>query len=65
MLAAVALGLIATGLPAFVVLIGVALLFALLGIALGAVPLSLLTALPLRLFGLLENDLLRPCRSTF
>ena len=59
MLAAVALGLIATGLPAFIVLIGVALLFALLGIALGAVPLSLLTALPLRLFGLLENDLLQ------
>src|SRR5215469_16709777 len=59
MLAAVALGLIATGLPAFVVLIGVALLFALLGLALGDLSLSILTALPLRLFGLLENDLLQ------
>jgi tripartite ATP-independent transporter DctM subunit len=59
MLAAVALGLVATGLPAFIVLIGVALLFALLGLALGEVPLSLLTALPFRLFGLLENDLLQ------
>lgn len=59
MLAAVALGLIATGLPAFIVLIGVALLFALLGLALGDLSWSILTALPLRLIGLLENDLLQ------
>jgi tripartite ATP-independent transporter DctM subunit len=59
MLAAVALGLVGTGLPAFIVLIGVALLFALLGLALGDLPFSILTALPLRLFGLLENDLLQ------
>jgi tripartite ATP-independent transporter DctM subunit len=59
MLAAVALGLAGTGLPAFVVLIGVALLFALLALALGDLSLSILTALPLRLIGLLENDLLQ------
>jgi tripartite ATP-independent transporter DctM subunit len=59
MLAAVALGLAATGLPAFIVLIGVALLFALLGLAFGDISLSILTALPLRLIGLLENDLLQ------
>jgi len=59
MLAAVALGLVATGLPAFVVLIGVALLFASLGLALGVLPVSVLTALPLRIIGLLENDLLQ------
>src|SRR5215469_14926389 len=49
MLAAVALGLVATGLPAFVVLIGVALFFAVLGLALGDLSLSILPALPLRL----------------
>ena len=40
-------------------LIGTALAFALLGMATGDVPLPLLTALPLRLVGLLENDLLQ------
>jgi tripartite ATP-independent transporter DctM subunit len=59
MLAAVALGLVSTGLPAFIVLIGVALLFAFLGLVLGDLSFSILTALPLRLFGLLENDLLQ------
>jgi tripartite ATP-independent transporter DctM subunit len=59
MLATVAIALVITGLPAFIVLIGTALAFALLGMATGDVPLSLLTALPLRLVGLLENDLLQ------
>ncbi len=59
MLAVVAVALLATGLPAFVVLIATALVFAVLGMATGDVPFVLLTALPYRLFGLLENDLLQ------
>ena len=59
MLALVAVVLIATGLPAFVVLIGVAVLFAVIGIAAGALPYALLTALPSRVLGLLESDLLQ------
>ena len=59
MLALVATGLVATGLPAFIVLIGVSVLFATLGLALGALPYPLLTALPLRIVGLLETDLLQ------
>jgi len=51
--------LIATGLPAFVVLIGVAVAFSLLGIVTGSISLGLLTALPLRIVGLLETDILQ------
>src|SRR5712691_1890117 len=51
--------LIATGLPAFVVLIGVAVAFSALGIVTGALPYALLTALPLRIVGLLETDILQ------
>jgi tripartite ATP-independent transporter DctM subunit len=59
MLGAVATLLIATGLPAWIVLIGVALAFAVAGLAFGVFTLSLLTAIPARLIGLLENDLLQ------
>ena len=59
MLAGVGVLLIATGLPAWIVLIGVALAFSVGGVALGALSLSLLTAVPERLIGLLENDLLQ------
>jgi len=59
MLALVAVGMIATGLPAFIVLIGVATLFAVVGIVMGALPYELLTALPWRVLGLLESDLLQ------
>jgi TRAP-type mannitol/chloroaromatic compound transport system permease large subunit len=59
MLGAVAMLLIATGLPAWIVLIGVALASALAGLACGVFALSLLTAIPARLVGLLENDLLQ------
>ncbi len=59
MLAAVAALLLATGLPAWMVLTGVALAFAGFGAALGAFPLSLIAALASRLVGLLENDLLQ------
>jgi tripartite ATP-independent transporter DctM subunit len=55
----VAAGIVFTGLPAFVVLIAVASLGALAGLATGTVPYSLLTALPGRLINLLENDLLQ------
>jgi TRAP-type mannitol/chloroaromatic compound transport system permease large subunit len=59
MLALVAILLVATGLPAFMVLIGVAAGFAALGLATGTIAYPLLTALPLRVTGLLETDLLQ------
>ncbi len=59
MLVAVALLLIVTGLPAWLVLIGVALLFAAGGMVAGAFALPLLTAMPARLLGLLEQDILQ------
>jgi tripartite ATP-independent transporter DctM subunit len=59
MLAAVAIAMLATGLPAWVVLTGVALAFSAAGIALGAFDLSLMGALDSRWVGLLENDLLQ------
>jgi tripartite ATP-independent transporter DctM subunit len=55
----VAAGIVFTGLPAFVMLVTVASLGALAGLATGTVPYSLLTALPGRLINLLENDLLQ------
>jgi tripartite ATP-independent transporter DctM subunit len=59
LLVLVAAGIVLTGLPAFVVLIAAASFGALAGLASGAVPFSLLTALPGRLVNLLENDLLQ------
>ena len=59
MLLAVAVTLLATGLPAFAVLMGVSVLFAVAGWALGGLEFGLLTALPSRIIGLLENDLLQ------
>jgi tripartite ATP-independent transporter DctM subunit len=59
MLAAVAAVLIATGLPAWIVLIGVALAFSVGGLLAGAFTLPILTAVPPRILGLLENDLLQ------
>ena len=59
MLGMVAVMMIATGLPAWVLLIGVALVFAVAGIGAGVFSLPLLSALPSRLLGLLENDLLQ------
>jgi len=55
----VAAGIVFTGLPAFMVLIAVAVLGAVAGVADGTVPVTLLTALPGRLVNLLENDLLQ------
>ncbi|HMC14880.1 MAG TPA: TRAP transporter large permease subunit [Albitalea sp.] len=51
--------IIATGLPVYAVLLAVAALFAALGVALGAFDIGLLQALPLRIVGLLEHDLLQ------
>jgi tripartite ATP-independent transporter DctM subunit len=59
LLALIALGLVFTGLPAFVVLIAVSIIGAVAGFALPSVPMDLLNALPGRLIGLLENDLLQ------
>ena len=59
MLAAVAIAMLATGLPAWIVLLGVSLAFAAGGIAMGLFDASLLEAVYPRLVGLLENDLLQ------
>jgi len=59
MLAAVALAMVATGLPAWIVLVGVSAAFAVGGVALGSLDASLFAAIPGRLVGLLENDLLQ------
>lgn len=59
MLAAVGCVMLATGLPSWIVLCGVALAFAAAGISLGAFTPALLAALYPRLVGLLENDLLQ------
>jgi tripartite ATP-independent transporter DctM subunit len=59
MLATLAILLIATGLPAWMVLIGVSLGFFAGGMAADVLSLPLLTALPARLIGLLEHDLLQ------
>ena len=55
----VACGIVFTGLPAAIVLIGVASLGAVVGVASGTVPFALLSALPGRLVNLFENDLLQ------
>ena len=59
MLAAVAALMLATGLPAWIVLTGVALAFSALGVTLGIFTPAFLTALASRLVGLLESDLLQ------
>ena len=59
MLLAVAIALLVTGLPAFAVLMGVSAVFATLGVLTGAIDFGLLTALPTRIVGLLETDLLQ------
>jgi tripartite ATP-independent transporter DctM subunit len=59
MLAAVACLMLATGLPSWIVLCGVALAFAAAGIVAGVLTPALLAALYSRLVGLLENDLLQ------
>ncbi len=59
MLAAAALAMIVTGLPTWIALIGVTMAFALGGVAAGVFGMPLLTGIPSRLVGLLEQDLLQ------
>ena len=59
MLFATGLSMMLAGLPAWLVLLGNAMLFALGGICFGAFTLPLLFALPVRVLGLLEHDLLQ------
>ncbi len=59
MLVAVAVLLLATGLPAWIVLVGVALVASCVGVAAGVFSVALLEGLPSRLVGLFENDLLQ------
>ena len=59
MLLAAAIVLLGSGLPAYAVLMGVSVVFGLAGVALGGLEFGLLTALPSRIIGLLENDLLQ------
>lgn len=59
LLAAVAAGLVATGLPAYVVLLAASTIGALAGLASGLFTIDLLRALPSRLIGLLESDVLQ------
>ncbi|MCX7163631.1 MAG: TRAP transporter large permease subunit [Rhodocyclales bacterium] len=54
-----ALVILVSGIPAWLALIATALIFALGGIAFGALTLPVLTALPYRVIGLLEHDLLQ------
>ena len=55
----VGLGIVLTGLPAAIVLIGVASAGAAFGVLTNTIPLALLSALPGRLVNLFENDLLQ------
>ena len=59
MFALALLGIVMTGLPVYAVLLAVAALFSLFGVAAGAFDASLLGALPFRIVGLLEHDLLQ------
>ena len=59
MLLAVALILLATGLPAYAVLMGVSVFFVYVGALAGVVDLNLMKALPSRIIGLFETDLLQ------
>jgi tripartite ATP-independent transporter DctM subunit len=59
LLGLIGVGLVFTGLPAFVILIVVSIVGAAVGMLSPSVPIDLLTALPGRLIGLFENDLLQ------
>ena len=59
MFAVAIVAIVVTGLPVYAVLLGVTSLYAVLGVGLGAFDWALLTALPSRVVGLLEHDLLQ------
>ncbi|CAN5714212.1 TRAP transporter large permease subunit [soil metagenome] len=59
MLLALGVLTVSTGLPVWALLVGVASAFATAGLAFGVIDLNILSALPSRLIGLLEHDLLQ------
>lgn len=59
MLLVVAIAMVGTGLPTWLLLVAVSSLFAIGGIVAGDLPAQLLASMPSRLVGLLENDLLQ------
>jgi len=59
MFGAALVAVVATGLPVYAVLLAVGSVFAALGVAAGAFDVALLSALPYRIIGLLEHDLLQ------
>ena len=59
MLLALGLLITLTGLPVWALLIGVASAFAGIGLVVGSIDISILVALPMRMVGLLEHDLLQ------
>jgi tripartite ATP-independent transporter DctM subunit len=59
LLVAVAVGLVTTGLPVYIVLLAASTIGALAGLAAGVFTVDLLRALPSRLFNLLESDVLQ------
>lgn len=59
MFGCVAIAMLATGLPAWLVLIGVSGAFSLAGVLSGVISPGLMNALPTRLVGLLESDILQ------
>jgi tripartite ATP-independent transporter DctM subunit len=59
LLVLVGIGIVATGLPAAMILIAVAIFGAIFGVATGAIDATTLWALPSRLINLFENDLLQ------
>lgn len=59
MLAVLGVLIVGTGLPVWALLLGVSSAFAALGLAAGSITPSILAALPLRIVGLLDNDLLQ------
>jgi tripartite ATP-independent transporter DctM subunit len=59
MLLVAAVLMVATGLPAWILLIAVAMVAAGIGVAAGVMPAALFTALPARLLSLLDSDLLQ------
>ena len=59
MLVAAAVLILVAGLPAWMMLVGVALVYSLAGVILDVIPLALLSSIPSRVLGLLDNDLLQ------
>ncbi len=59
MLLALGVLTVSTGLPVWALLIGVSSLFAAAGLGAGVMDVNILSAMPMRLVGLLENDLLQ------